>query len=201
MNFYKFAVSIVGFFLRCYYKIEVIGAENIPQKDGFILCANHSSNLDPFVIGISTKREIRYMAKAEIFKIPVFRTMLKWVGTFPVERGSGDSSIIEYSAELIKKGEVLGLFPEGTRSKNRKLLRPKSGAAIIASMSKGDILPVGVSYTNKSKFRSKIYIGFGELLKNEDFCFTEQTTSEIRKVGTLIMEKISEQFVEANQYD
>lgn len=200
MTFYRCAFGTIGFFLRLYYKVEVIDAGKIPQDNGFILCANHSSNLDPLLLGAMLKREIRFMAKAELFKIPVLKNMLKWAGIFGVQRGKGDTGALDYASKIVNSGEVLGLFPEGTRAKERKMLRAKSGLAVIAASSKADLLPIGISYVGKG-FRTKVFIKIGDLIKNEELDISEPIPSKLKQVGKLIMEKISSLLVEGHQYD
>ena len=101
---------------RRLYRVTITGAERIPPADGAILVANHESMFDPWLLALATPRPVRYMAKAELWKIPLVGRALDAFGTFPVERGTGDGTAMSRAATLLHEGEVIGIFPQGTRS-------------------------------------------------------------------------------------
>ena len=110
-----------------------------------MICANHISDIDPVFLLMAQKRHIYYMAKAELFGSGIARWFFgKKFGAFPVKRGTGDTSAIDTSERIVKEGKLLGIFPEGTRSKDGKLGRAKSGAALIASRTGSWIIPAAI---------------------------------------------------------
>lgn len=100
--------------LRVVYRAEVAGRERIPRLGPCIVVANHESMVDPFVLGLATPRVIRYMAKAELWRNRLMALGMEGFGTFPVDRGRGDSWAIGRAKELLARGEIVGIFPQGT---------------------------------------------------------------------------------------
>ena len=139
---YSFGWYLLYPIFKLLFFFKVNGRENIPENGGFILCSNHLSNFDPVLLALSQKRQIFYMAKAELFKNKFFGALIRKLGAFPVERGAGDGKAIEMAESIIKDEKMLGIFIEGTRSKTGEFLRPKSGAAIIAHQMKATVIPV-----------------------------------------------------------
>src|SRR5262249_8480373 len=113
------------------YRVKILNAERIPRSGPVILVANHESLVDPWFLSLATPRPVRFMAKAELFENPVMRRIMNLFGTFPVDRGTGDTSAVDRGAELLAEGQVLGMFPQGTHKKDRP--RPwLRGAARLA---------------------------------------------------------------------
>lgn len=156
--FYRILVVIVRIFLFPFYRIKVHGKENIPDKTNIIACANHSSNLDPFLLAISLPMKFNFMAKKELFVIPVIRNILKAVGAFPINRQGSDLKALRYAIGLIKDGETLGIFPEGTRVKEISRDNMHEGVGFIAIKSKADILPIEIVTSYKIFSRVDIYV-------------------------------------------
>lgn len=192
--FYNFCKFLSMLIFRFWYSIEYTGLENIPNGGGYMLISNHRSNIDPIILAGKVKEPICYMGKAELFKNPITAFIFRKVNAFPVERGKGDTSAIDTSVEIISNRKILGIFPEGTRSKDGVPLRPKSGAALIAKLSYADVLPCSIYYSNKGKFRSKIYVSYGKLILNEELGFnsTEQSPREIKFATKLMFSKVLE---------
>ena len=190
--FYKFARAIVRFIIKIIFKIEINGLENIPEDSGFILASNHRSLPDPAFIAIMVKPRVYFMAKKELFWWP-FSVIIRALGAFPVRRGEGDHGAMDTASDLIRSGKILGIFPEGTRSKNGEPLRPKSGVAIIAKETKADVLPVGIHFDGKLRLRSKVTVTYGKLIKFEELELNGETApSAIKKASRLIMDRIIE---------
>lgn len=192
MAFYHFARAVARVVFRIPYKIDYVNLDNIPEKGGLILASNHHTLMDPIYVALGPKREVHFMAKEELFKNPVLRFFVLKLNAFPVSRGKGDRSAIDKAVGIVKSGEVLGIFPEGTRSKDGKLMRLKSGVMLIASETGGDIVPVGIRYGEKKKFRrQKITVTYGELIKNEEFKITEGSRAELKNANELLHGRIS----------
>jgi 1-acyl-sn-glycerol-3-phosphate acyltransferase len=127
--------------LHVLYRAEVSGSERIPAIGPAILAANHESVVDPFVLGLTTPRVVRYMAKSELFESPLMRPLMRGFGTFPVERGRGDREAMARARELLEQGELVGMFPQGTIVPSRD--RPfRRGAARLALETGVAIVPV-----------------------------------------------------------
>jgi 1-acyl-sn-glycerol-3-phosphate acyltransferase len=127
--------------LRALLRMEVRGREHVPASGPVILAANHESIWDPFVLGVLTERPIRYMAKAELWRYPLLRQLMDGFGAFPVDRGGGDVKALRHGVELLRRGEVLGVFPQGT-SKRDAPRRFHRGAARLALITGAPIVPV-----------------------------------------------------------
>jgi 1-acyl-sn-glycerol-3-phosphate acyltransferase len=144
--------------LRGLYRMQVLGAERVPRSGGVILVANHESMIDPWLLGVVTPRPIRYMAKAELWRLPVVRWIMDAYGTFPVDRGSGDRGAVGRGAELLTEGEVLGLFPQGTCLPFRR--RPwMRGAARLALTTGAPIVPIAIVGSERALRPGRFKIG------------------------------------------
>lgn len=180
--------------LVCNTRIKLIveGEENIDREDGFIIAANHTIIYDPILIATaSKKRLIHFIAKSEVFKNPIVGGILKSFNAFPVVRGRGDMSALNYSSDLVKKGKILGIFPEGTRSKDGYPKKAKSGVGLIARNAKCDVVPAAICYDENGKFGANVYIKFGKAIKYEDMNFTEDGgTKENKEVANKVMDEI-----------
>lgn len=144
-------------FVRRLYRIELVGDEHIPARGACILASNHDSLADPFILGVATTREIRYMAKAELFRNRLAAATFRSLGAFPVERGSADRAAIGEAAELLRRGEVLGIFPQGT-SKQHRERRWHRGAARLALATDTPLLPVRMTGTRGFPFGKRVRI-------------------------------------------
>ena len=126
---------------RKLYRVELRGTENIPARGGVILVANHESLFDPWLLALATPRPVRYMAKSELWRYAPVGRALEAFGAFPVERGAGDATAISNAAELLRRGQVLGIFPQGT-SKQLESRPFHRGAARLALATGAPIVPI-----------------------------------------------------------
>ena len=126
---------------RKLYRVELRGTENIPARGGVILVANHESLFDPWLLALATPRPVRYMAKSELWRYAPVGRALEAFGAFPVERGAGDATAISNAAELLRRGQVLGIFPQGT-SKQLERRPYHRGAARLALATGAPIVPI-----------------------------------------------------------
>lgn len=190
--FYAMARELVRFVYHIVFRVTVIGKENIPaEKGGYIVASNHISNNDPPVVGITFRGKYNFMAKEELFTgNPIFAWLIRRLGAFPVKRGAGDNSAIEKALESVKNGRIFVIFPEGTRSKDGELGRPKSGITLIASQAKAPVVPVFIKYGRK-KFRRNIQVSVGKAIPAEEFDVDVTDKRKLKGIGALIMGEIA----------
>lgn len=179
------------------FPFKAIGRENIPQTPGqppLILCCNHISEIDPVFLEMCQKRHVYFMAKEEIFKNRLSAWLFgKQLGAFPVKRGAGDTGALDTARAIVGDGRLLGIFPEGTRSRDGQLGRAKSGAALIAAQTGASILPVAIVTKNqKVKPFRRSRIVFGQPLTPAELHLDSPEHPDLRFASRLIMEKIGD---------
>jgi 1-acyl-sn-glycerol-3-phosphate acyltransferase len=134
------------------WKVE--GRGNVPPTGPLILVANHVSLIDPFLLLFGLPRWINFVAKEELFRSPFLRPWLRWAGSLSVRRQGkvrDKQKILNSTRDALERGLILGMFPEGGRSRNGKLEKGKAGSAVIASKTNVPLLPVGIAGTDKIK--------------------------------------------------
>lgn len=191
--FYIIAMPFTWMTCKLLYRITYIGKQNVPKKGKLIVAANHISGWDPVFVGSAMVRVIHAMAKEELFHNWFVKAVITGLNAFPVSRGSGDRRAFEYALELLNRDKVLGIFPEGTRSKDYKPGKAKSGIALIAAATGADIVPVAIYSAGKPvrAFRTHVIVEFGEVIKNEELGLTDgKKASELRSATRLIMDRI-----------
>ena len=139
------------------FKGHLIGRDNIPQKDSFIMVSNHGSLLDPPLLGHALGRNISFMAKAELFKIPFLGFIIKACGAYPVKRGIADKNTIKTACKKLSNDNSIGIFIDGTRQKNGRVNKPKQGAALLAFKNQKLLLPVAIVNSHRL-IRFKFFI-------------------------------------------
>lgn len=144
---YRVCQLILQVLYKVIFRFQPVGLHHIPAEGPVILCSNHISNLDPPTIAVFVKRKVHFMAKAELFAIPLFNVLIRKLGAFPVRRGAVSKETIRSALQLLEQGRVLGIFPEGTRSAGNNV--GKKGAASLAFKSGAAVVPVTIvgSYT------------------------------------------------------
>lgn len=165
--FYRFIYSILRIIATPLFRIRVHGVEKIPENEKYIVCANHKSLLDPVFIALALNRQVHFIAKKELFEVPILKNILKFLKAIPAQRDGKDLSVLRDSIKLIKSGKILGIFPEGTRVKEIKRENIKDGAGYIALKSKTDILTIEIISSYKPFFKTDLYIK--NIVKIEDF--------------------------------
>ena len=158
--------------LRLLTGFRVTGVRNVPRTGRLIVVSNHLHNLDPLVVAVAVPRPVHFMAKAELFRVPVLGLLIRFVGAFPIERGRADRKAIRRAEETLAQGIAFGIFPEGTRSVTAAMTKPLAGGALIALRSGAPILPVAVTGTEhlpfngsrapKRRFRRAVRVTIGE---------------------------------------
>lgn len=181
-----------------YLDLHFEGLENVPKDGSNIFASNHRSYTDPILISLKPRVSFSFMAKEELFKQNVFfATIIKAFGAFPVTRGSGGAEAIDTAIERLNKGYNLVIFPEGTRSKDGKVLRGKTGVALVAAMAQVPVIPTGIVFEGKIKFRRKVTVKFGKPIIPSELGINDCTPKNLKKMKNSIMESITE-LVEGN---
>lgn len=189
--FHKLAVIFCRFVLLFRMRVKALGRENIPEKGGFLLALNHRTNWDVIIAGITCKRPIRYMAKAELFKNRFFAWLITACGAFPVKRGKGDIGAIKSALEKLKNDEVVLLFPEGKRVtslEEEKQTRAKPGAVMIAVHAQVPIVPAYISGTFKPF--SKITISYGKPIYYNEYADSKLSVDKLQQLSDEMMLRV-----------
>jgi len=179
-------------------RLEAEGLENLPKDTGVIIAANHRSYLDPPVLNIVSPRPIIFLAKYDLFKVPLLSWLIKKAGAMPLYGNRKDVKTLKKAIDYLKAGYYVGIFPEGTRMRPKQfgkahsgvgLLAVKSGAKVVPTYIDGtdDVMPVGKSIP--ALFKHKIKVKFGEPM---DFSDWEDTKENHQKIANIIMDKIKE---------
>lgn len=195
MKTYTVLKKLLEKFFIWLFRVETEGMENIPKEGGVLLCPNHLSNWDPIIIGAVSKRQIRFMAKSSLFKIPLLNSLIKALGAFPVHRGSADPSALKKAIGYLKDGDAVGLFPQGTRmmGKEPDMTGVKSGVGMISFRAKADVVPVYIKTKDyRIKLFRKVYLKFGKVIPYEELGFDkgnqEEYTAAAEKIFTKVLE-------------
>ena len=164
--------SFVARFFRKLFKVKIINPENEPSDSAgaYVACINHSSNWDPILIGACMHRPLRYMAKSELFKVPLLKSLIKLFGAYPVKRDTADVGSVKATISILENGEVVGMYPQGHRAKkiHPGTVTPKGGVAMVAVKAKVGILPISIiSKGYKVRAFHKTIVVFGEYIPFE----------------------------------
>jgi len=200
---YSIGKALSWLVARFFGRFEVIGRENIPRKGGVLICSNHVSYIDPPVLGAGAPRRLRYMAKIELFKIPVLGFLIKRVGAFPVHQRTADRQALRTAIDYLAHGECVAMFPEGTRMLDGKLGQALPGAGMIALRAKVPVIPAALINTNKLLPPHSIFFHFtrvkviyGKPVPLEDL-YDQPGREAVEEAGRRIMSAIGE-LIEAN---
>lgn len=192
---YHFIGAVTAGPIRRLFRFESKGEEHLPREGGYVLSANHMSNLDPWPLGIPLypDRQLRFMAKAEMYKPP-----LKWIlepaGAFPVRRGRGDEEAMERAVELARSGEVVAIFPEGTRRNKGRIkkaikkslrARPRTGAARVALAAGVPLVPAAIGGTESLLTLGPLRVAYGPPIELDDL-----KDMDIRGVSKVATERL-----------
>ncbi len=175
-------------------RIEYIGEE--PKTGPALLIANHASLLDPPLTVCPFKRPVYFMAKEELFRIPVLGSILSRLRVFPVRRGQADRKAIRRALEILKEGHLLAMFPEGTRSKDGRLKKAEPGAAMFALRSKAPVIPVALINTDKilkkGSFFAPLEVRVGKPVPLDEFYDQKISSAVLDEAGEKMMAALSE---------
>ncbi len=196
MSFYKGVRALLGGIFKCLFRVHVHGAQNEPCEGGYLAVSNHISFLDVFSLAVSLKGQIRFMAKKELFSVPVLGGLIKALGAFPVDRKGSAVAPIKKSIALIEAGEVVGMFPTGHRYTGVKFdtarENVKSGAAMVAYRAKSSVLPIFIATKNdKVALFRRIDVYIGKPIEYDELGFESGGSAEYDSVAGVIYERIA----------
>ena len=167
-RFYRFCCAVARPFYSLFYPADMQGLENVPREGGALLCANHCSNRDPFYLALRVRdRYLHFMAKIELFKFKPLAMLMNALMAFPVDRGHNDLNAVRTSLKLLSEGHILGVFPQGTRSKDNSRLPMLNGVSMIALRAQKPVIPVYIG--GHYKLFRKIPLRFGKPVDLSDF--------------------------------
>lgn len=174
---------------KVYYRAEIIGLENIPKEGPLIFCGNHRTYLDPPLMVATAKRDMKFLAKEELYNNK-FLAFLGWVfEAIPVKRDEKDVSAIKTSLKFLKSGQCIALFPEGTRNGLEKGEKIKDGVAFFAVRSEAKVVPCGIK--GGTKENRKVTITYGRPLDYSEYKGTKDK-EKLEEITEEIMDKIIE---------
>ncbi len=181
-------------------RIKTYGSENVPREGGVILAPNHISYIDPPAAGMGINfRRIHFMAKLELFQVPVLGFLIKAVGAFPVRQHTADRAALKTALKYLENGELVCMFPEGTRSLDGKLGEPQAGLGMIVLKSKAPVVPCALVGTRDmlpphSKFLhfARVKVVYGEPITFEDLYEQGMNKETIAEVGRRVIQAIAD---------
>lgn len=158
--------------MKLLFRLRATGKEHLPREGGYVLSANHQSNFDPWPLGLPLfPRQLRFMAKSELFRSPLW-PLLKLGGAFKVRRGENDTEAIETAVRLAQEGEVVAIFPEGTRRRKglakKRQARPHSGAARVALQAGVPLIPAAIAGTDQVTRLGPLRVAYGPEVDLDD---------------------------------
>jgi 1-acyl-sn-glycerol-3-phosphate acyltransferase len=184
---YRICRRLLRILFALFYRLEAIGTQHVPEEGPVILCANHISTFDPPLVGTPLERKVHFMAKAELFQMPILGWLIPRVGAFPVKRGGVGKETIKATLQLLRDGRVLGIFPEGSRKNPSG--EGKKGAALFATRTGAAVIPVSI-IGNYKLFR-KMTIIYGPPVDLSEFA--EGTSEQLEAATDKIMKTIRTQ--------
>ncbi len=196
MSFYKGVRVCLGGIYKCLFRVHIHGAENAPKSAGYLVVSNHISFLDVFSLAVSIRPQIRFMAKKELFSVPLLSGLIKALGAFPVDRKGSAVAPIKKSIALIDAGEVVGMFPTGHRYTGVKFdtarENVKSGAAMVAYRAKSSVLPIFIATKNdKVALFRRIDVYIGKQIEYDELGFESGGSAEYDSAAGVIYERIA----------
>jgi 1-acyl-sn-glycerol-3-phosphate acyltransferase len=191
--FYNFAAVVSWPFLKGLYRLRAEGVENVPEEGGFVLAANHVSNFDPWPLGMPLwpRHFLRFMAKSELYRWPL-RRMIDAGGGFPVRRGERDVEAMQRATELARSGDVVAMFPHGTRERKglvkKYQQRAHTGAARIALDAGVPLVPVAIAGTDRLSRLGPLRVRYGKPIPVDDLKDKDPSTAAREATDRLMKE-------------
>jgi len=197
-GWYRSLRLVVWLLVHTLWPLKIVGKENVPRTGSAIVVSNHLSMIDPFVVCFGAHRLVNFMGKEELFRTPIVGFLGRKLGAFPVDRSRRDAASMRIAFKILKDGEVLGMFPEGTRSTTGEMLELRAGAARLASRTRAPIVPAAVVNTDHAlppgKFvrPARISVIYGEPFELTELYEKPKDEEALARALVLIKEKIEQ---------
>ena len=187
---YALLSGIIGFL----FNIKVVNKEREPDEGGYIVCANHVSATDAIALCYSfRKNQVHFMAKKELFKIPVLAPLIKLLGAFPVDRSGNDVGAVKKAIALVEEKKCMGIFPQGHRypGEDPRETKTKNGVALISTKTCADIVPCYI-WRKKNKFKlfRRTYVIIGEKIPVDSLGYDPEASGEYARITAIAFDKI-----------
>lgn len=194
MKFYNFITGVLNVFSRVFFKFRVEGIENIPQEGSIIIAANHKSNLDPIFLAacMHKNRPITAVAKKELFKVKPLGYILNKINVIPVDRENPTASTVKSILKILRNDGCIGMFPEGTRSKDVGFLEAKAGLGMFAVKGKSLVIPMSIITNYRLFNRVTIYID--KPISFEDYYKEKLTSDDYQRLSQNVLDVIKENY-------
>lgn len=187
---YRFAKGLFWLYFKLFNRVTFSGKENIVRNGPLIVYANHYSDMDIFLLTVAFDRQIKFMAKKSLFETPVVKHFVKAYGAFPVDRDKNDIFAIKTALQILKNGEILGIFPEGTRVRDIEKSEPKGGFAMIAYKTKTQMQPVHVKYKRKFMIFNNIKVIIGKPITWDNYNIEDVSSEGYVNAGRNLMQRV-----------
>jgi len=195
-RYYTVVKIVLTPLLKIFLGLRIRNADRVPMKGGIIVAANHVSNFDPVVMGAAVPRQLAFLAKIELFRIPIFSGLLRRLDAIPLRRHTADRGALLEAIRVLQNRRALLMFPEGTRSKTGEIQEGKRGVAMLAVKNRVPIMPVHISGTFRflpSLWRRRVVVRFGRPMTVEPFLKLRLSSKEkYYRIGEEIMKRIKE---------
>lgn len=190
---YRIVRVIFTVYLYCLNRFRVIGRENLVQDGSVIVFGNHYSLFDIVLLNVAVKRPIRFMAKHTLFRVPVWRSLVKAYGAFPVDRTRADLTAVKTAIRLLRNGEVVGIFPEGTRVNDpSKDVEAKGGLAMIAHKTNAVLQPVRLKYKRRFCLFNSMEVVIGKPIPVSELGFEKPSSEDYQAAGQRLLDAVYE---------
>ena len=189
MTVYRFAKGLFSCYFRLFNRVLIRGKENEIPEGPVIVYGNHCSDADVFLLTVAFRRQIRFMAKKSLFDTPIVRRLAKAYGAFPVNREKADLTAAKTALRILRDGEILGIFPEGTRVKGDKISDPKGGIAMFAWKTDTRLIPVHITYKRRLMIFNRIQVTIGSPVLPADLPIREGTAEEFKAAGEFLLDR------------
>ncbi|MCR4692820.1 MAG: 1-acyl-sn-glycerol-3-phosphate acyltransferase [Firmicutes bacterium] len=186
--FYRCVLAFARFLLLFMFRIKTVGLENVPKNGGVIYAANHKSCYDPIVIAATSKRQLTFMGKKELFKFKPFGYILRSLGAFPVNRGKGDVGAVKTGLMILKQEKVMMIFPEGKRIDKGEIVPAKPGVAMFAIHAKVPVVPIKVE--GEYRFMHKLKIIYGKPMYFDEYYGQKLSSEKLQVLSQNILDTI-----------
>ena len=186
---YRTAGPFGRWLMMTFWRLQVSGLEHVPERGAFIIASNHISFIDPPLVGWAALpvRSLRYLAKRELFRIPLLGWFMRNVGVIPLDRGRADVGAVRTALEVLGRGRGLLVFPEGTRSKDGQPGRPRGGVGFLAGKSGAPVVPARVVNTDRFFIFRQLTVRFGEPLR---FSGDPADRGQCQAFAELVMQRV-----------